>query len=516
MKMLIANTKGRWVCLAAFFMLVASSCEVLRITPFMIVSWSPGPGRHLVTDDIMLQVEFSEEPDRASAENSFSLSENGAALSGQFSWQGSALTFLPYGGLRPNAEYRMTVSADARNEAGVSLEKHFEVSFSSSPEAIRPRVVSTFPERDGRLETVSDVVRIVFSESLDAVSLRECISFSPSIKGIWNMEPDGCMAIFTPLEPWAWDEDYNAAISAELIDCSGNRIGEPYAFRFSIGADHEPPVLLRAEAVDTDGLPVLAVHADDPQDGVVQENPGWEAAWKLRLHYSEPVSWQTLSSRIAGEGGVNPEAVWDGDDTRYVDIRMDGYPEWGEDFLVRIPQGVEDESGNTSLFESVFKFKFNGPVSRPPRFVGIRLLLAPGEELPANRGLAVFSVDQPYATIAMTGAPTGYPVGVPVATSLEVYVELAAGAELDVFSLMKSFRFSSTNGSVDFTANRMLIGGLAYCEPHGPWANYAVARVDGTLTNRVDSGILTVQLAAGFCDSFGNASSATQRLTMLK
>ncbi len=516
MKMLVTNTRGGWVCLASLILLAASSCDVLRTAPFMVVSWSPGPGRHLVTDDIALRVEFSEEPDQASAENSFSLSENGAALSGQFFWLGSALTFLPYGGLRANAEYRMTVSADARNAAGVSLEQHFEVSFSSSPEAVRPRVVSTFPEREGRLETICDVVRIAFSENLDAVSLRESITFSPSIKGIWNTDQDGGVAIFTPLEPWTWGEEYNAVVSAELMDCSGNRMGEPYAFRFAIGADHVSPVLLRAEAVDGGGLPLLAVHADVPQDGVLQENPGWEASWKLRLHYSEPISRKTLSSRITGEGGVTLEILWDGDEIRFVDILMTGYPEWGDDFIVRITPGVEDGAGNASLTETVFRFTFNGPRSRPPRFVGIRLPLAPGEELPADRGLAVFSVDKPYATIAMTGAVTGYPVGVPVATALEVYVELAPGSEIDLLSLMKSFRFSSTNGSVDFSANRMLIGGLAYSEPHAPWATYAVAKVDGILTNRVDSGILTVQLAAGFSDSCGNASIASQSLTLLK
>lgn len=516
MKKLAALTSGVWVYLATLIMLAASSCDILRVAPFMVISWSPGPGRHLVTDGIALRVEFSEEPDRASAENSFSLSEDGAALSGEFSWLGTALTFLPYGGLRANAEYRMTVSAEARNAAGVSLEQPFEVAFSSRPEAVRPRVVSTLPERDGVLANVTDVVRMDFSESLDEVSLRECIAFSPSIRGTWNMEPGGDIATFLPLEPWTWGEEYNVAVSAELIDSSGNRMGEPYEFRFTIGTDLIPPVLLRAEAVDEDGLPMLTVSADVQQDGVLQENPGWEASWKLRLHYSEPVSWRTLSSSIEGGGGVTPEAVWDSDGKQCVDIRMNGYPEWGEDFSVRIQPGVEDEAGNASLHDTVFKFRFNGLLSRPPRFVGIRLPLSPGEELPEDRQLAVFSVAQPYTTIAMTGVATGYPVGVPVNTSLEIYIELAPGAEIDLLSLMKSFRFSSTNAAVDFSANRMRLGGFDYSEAHAPWATYAVASVDGTLTNRVDSGILTVQLAAGFNDSRGNAAGAPQRLALLK
>jgi hypothetical protein len=87
---------------------------------------------------------------------------------------------------------------------------------------------------------------------------------------------------------------------------------------------------------------------------------------------------------------------------------------------------------------------------------------------------------------------------------------------MNILSLMKSFRFSSTNGALDFSANRMLAEGLEYVDPYGPWAGFALARIDGSLTNRVDSGLLTVQLAAGFSDSSGNASGAAQRLTLQK
>lgn len=495
---------------------LASSCELLRTGPLEIVAWSPGPGHHQIDDEITVSILFSEEPDRASAESSFSLTEDGAPLSGGFSWLGSALTFQPCGGLRANAEYRITVSADARNKSGVSIEQSFEVTFSSKPEDIRPVVISSFPECGGILETRNDAVSVKFSETIDAVSFRDCITFSPAIKGIWNQETSGSVAVFTALEPWVWAEEYKATISADLLDTSGNRLGTAFSFSFTVGADLAPPICLRAEAVDVTGFPVAVVSADVPQDGVVSENSGWESSWKLRLHFSEPVLWSTLASIIASEGGISIEVDCTGDFVQIVDVRITGYPEWGEGFIVRIPPGVEDQAGNGSLDESVFKFVFVGPGSRPPRFAGIRMELAPGAALPEDRNLAVFSIEDPYATIAITGGAEGYPIGVPVATSLEVYLELATGAEINILSLMKSFRFSSTNGAVDFSANRILAEGLGYVEPHEPWAGYAVARIDGILTNRVDSGILTVQLAAGFCDSYGNANSAAQRLTLLK
>jgi len=496
--------------------LVLSACDVLRTAPFEIMAWSPGPGRHAVVGDIHVSVMFSEEPDRASAENSFSLTEDGAALSGTFSWLGSSLAFLPCGGLKPNAEYRMTVSADARNPLGVSLAQSFEVSFSSKQEAVRPAVVASFPVRDGVLETQNDTVSITFSEAVDAASFRDCISLSPSIKGIWKLQPDNMSAEFSSLEPWNWGTEYRLTIAAELLDTSGNMMGEPYTGCFTVGVDRNPPELLYAEAIDAAGLFVAVMSADPPQDGSVRENPGWETFWKLRLHYSEPVSWRSFTPAIEGEGGVSLEAGWTDEFSETLDVLITRYPDWGGSFSVRIRPGVQDEAGNASLTETVFRFIFDGVGSRPPRFVGIRIPLAPGEPLPADRNLAVYSVQVPYATIALSGADTGYPVGVPVATSIEVYVELAAGSSVNILSLMESFRFSSTNGALDFSANNMVAGYFESAEPYEPWAACAVARIDGILTNHVDSGILTVQLAAGFSDSLGNATIAAQRLALLK
>ncbi|OHD22170.1 MAG: hypothetical protein A2Y38_05060 [Spirochaetes bacterium GWB1_59_5] len=463
-----------------------------------------------------MSVMFSEEPDRTSAENSFSLTEDGAVLAGEFAWDRSSLTFLPYRGLSPNADYRITVSADARTPRGVSLGQPFEAAFSSKPEDARPVVISTIPEREGILEIKNGTISIIFSEAVDAVLFRECLSLSPAIKGTWKLEPGGSSATFTPLEPWTWGTDYELTISADLIDTSGNRMGQSYASGFTVGLDRDPPVLTSAEAIDENGLSIVVINADKPQDQALLENHGWEASWKLRLHFSEPVSRRSLDSTIEAEGGIALEPEWAGEFTEIVDLRVSEYPDWGTNFAVHVPAGTKDAAGNTSLVEAVFRFVFDGPRSRPPRFVGIRLPLAPGEAAPSDRDLAVFSVDNPYATIAIEGDVAKYPIGVPVATSIEVYVDLAAGASLDLLSLMKSFRFSSTNGALDFSANRMVAGYLKYAEPYEPWAAYAVARIDGLMTNRVDSGIISLQLASGLMDSSGNASGVTQRLPLLK
>lgn len=494
----------------------ALSCDLFTAVPFTVISSTPGSGRIRIADGIPVSVLFSEEPDRASAENSFSLTEDGEALPGFFSWSGSSLTFHPCGGLRTNREYRLSVSADARNASGVSLDEPFEVAFSSKPEYVRPVVIETSPCDNGFLEIPYESLRITFSEAVDMVSFNDCSSISPSIKGNWKQDPDDHTVAFTPLEPWIRGAGYDATISADLLDLAGNRMGEPFDFHCTVGMDAEPPVLLSVHALDESGTPVTEICADEPQDGMVTENSGWEASWKLRFHFSEPVSWRTFGARIESSGGVSLEAEWNGEYAGTIDCLVSGHPAWGDCFTIRVLPGVEDEAGNGSLVESRFNFIFDGLGSRPPRFAGIRLPLAPGEILPGDRKLVSFSIEQPYATIAIASDAAGYPIGVPVATSFEVYFELAAGAALNLLSLRGSFRFSSTNNSLEFSADRILDDGFEYADKCELWADLAVARIYGTITNHVDSGILTLQFASGLCDSSGNINNAAQRLPLLK
>ncbi len=496
--------------------LCCASCEILRISPFRVVSWTPGEGRFGMGEDLSVGVVFSEAPDRVSAENSFSMTEDGITVPGAFSWEGAKLSFSPYVELRRNARFRVSVSVDAMTSSGVSLEEPLEGRFTTKAEDVRPSVVSTTPSRGGMLAETSDGVSIVFSEAVDSVSYRSCLSFSPSILGVWSQSDDGATASFAPLEPWDWGAEYECSISADLKDESLNRMGEAFTFRFAIGDDDAPPEFAGADAQGEADAVVASIVPDDPTDAVVTENPGWEALWRLRLRFSEPVSMSTLDSRVEAEDGPTLTLETTDGNSSVAVFRFDERPEFGSRILVRVRSGVEDVHGNATESDIVLRLVADGAGSRPPRLVGIRLPMAPGEAIPEDRDLATFAVAAPYSTIALEDSLTRYPVNIATSTSLELYVELASGASLDALSLMSSFRISSTNGALDFSANGVATTGLVYAPPYAPWAEFAVARIDGTITNHVDSGVVTVQLASGFEDSAGNATRTAQSLPLLK
>jgi hypothetical protein len=142
--------------------------------------------------------------------------------------------------------------------------------------------------------------------------------------------------------------------------------------------------------------------------------------------------------------------------------------------------------------------------------------LAPGAAAPGDRGLAAFGTEAPYAALTLAGEAESYPYGVATPTSIELYFEVAPGAFLDRLSIMDSFGVSATNDAMSFSASGVVLAGVDYAALHGPWAAYAVARVDGTLTNNVDTGVITFTVSSGFKDSAGNETSAAQSLPLVK
>ncbi|MDR2370096.1 MAG: hypothetical protein LBD71_01335, partial [Treponema sp.] len=86
MKHAVSSCASVWIIFCAALVFVCS-CDLLRTSPFEIVAWTPGGGCHFFIPP-SVSVIFSHDPDRASVERNFSLSEDGAAVRGSFEWAG--------------------------------------------------------------------------------------------------------------------------------------------------------------------------------------------------------------------------------------------------------------------------------------------------------------------------------------------------------------------------------------------------------------------------------------------
>ena len=119
------------------------------------------PEEHTVDTDIdWVYVEFSQDMDKISAENAFSISENGAVFPGYFSWDARKLVFHPYRPFRKKAFYRFSVSERAEDSFGNSLLKDFSHSFRTGEFTAFPSVLCTDPSDGERSAGVTSQIRM--------------------------------------------------------------------------------------------------------------------------------------------------------------------------------------------------------------------------------------------------------------------------------------------------------------------------------------------------------------------
>lgn len=491
-----------------------SSCALPWTEGLTILSWTPGTG--VVPEGFTVSLRFSGSPDRSSVENAFSLLEDGEALEGGFEWSDATLTFIPCAPPRQGSAYRLIVGGGARTLSGASLAAPFEARFSTRREEERPRVIE-FSPGDGRpLADRSQPLSLRFSEAVARGSLAASLSLRPAMRGTWIPSPDGTVATFRPLEPWNGTEEYVLRVSADLEDASGARMGSPWSARFGLAGTSEPPFLLGVDALGPDGLVVASLSPDVDGDTAVTRNPGWESSWSLALRFSEPVSRATLEPRLALSGGPGLSVRGSEEESARFELDLLGRPAWGALLVLELSPGIEDGRREASVEGAVYRIVADGPGSRPPRLAGLRLPLRPGAAEPSERELRAFASGGTFETLVLGSEAEAYPIGQDAATVMELYLELAPEACLDLSSVMRGLRVAATNGALSVAIDRVAPGGIAWAEPYEPWAGCAVARVELRIRNGIDSGLLTVALEAGLRDDRGNASDEAQAVAVLK
>ncbi|MFA6505733.1 MAG: Ig-like domain-containing protein, partial [Treponemataceae bacterium] len=239
-----------------FGILSLLSCDILRDTPFAVVSWSPG--REYVpmgeNGTLAIALTFSADAEHGSVEKEFTITEDGTEFRGSFVWADSrTVRFAPYAPLRENREYRLTLGSEAASSSGVSMDDAFEKRFFTREAGERPRVLSVSPSDGAIVADRQTPISLVFSTQVEASSCRDYVSISPAITGSWSVDQSGTTASFVGAEVWETGKEYLIEVSADMIDQKRIRLGDAYRFRFQVGSDRTAPVLLGAYALDSGG-----------------------------------------------------------------------------------------------------------------------------------------------------------------------------------------------------------------------------------------------------------------------
>ncbi|AEJ19212.1 Ig-like domain-containing protein [Gracilinema caldarium] len=511
--------------LYTLFAALIGGCDILRDAPFIVRSWSPGEGAHPDFSGPAITLEFSHDPDRYSVERSFSCTEDGLALSGTFVWQGRQLTFYPAGGILPNRDYRIGIATDAQDTRGLSLDSAFEGRFSTRPNGTRMVLLGTIPAEGGLLGADAEgpcmePVILTFSRAVNLENLYQYSSFSPSIQGLWSLESDGTVARFTPSQPWSNGRSYVCTLGKDLPDCYGRPMGQSYRLHFSVGDDTEPPRLVSIRALDREGnlrqdLVFTEFYGDSGPGSSVPVNENFERTYRIALEFSEPVDPSSVKNRLSFQSSLGFTLSPPYPASTTIELTFTDSPVYGKQYTLSLGRGITDIHGNTSTQQVLCRVLNNGPASKPPRFIGLRLPLAPGGGA-GNEEPVRYAMSDSFSDLPISSGTDRYPYDVPTDTWFELYFDMAQDAHLDLFSLMNSLNVNATNSALSFAPRSIKNSGFTWADPVPEWADYERVEVRGLITNGTNGGVVTFSLSSDLSDTLGNRGEGLQTLPLCK
>ena len=519
--MIVSRQKLLFALIMILFVFL--SCDILRDSTYEVVAWTPGEGFHDDPSSITISLLLSHESDRVRTEQAFSLVGDKKTISGVYTWEGFRLNFNPAYPLEAGRDYVITLGTGAQDTRGLSLEKKFEVTFTTRLPGAKPVITGTEPSNEGNVSGSRGGFRIMFSEPVPLGSCIDFISFFPSTSGSWRLE-DGCRAAsFTPRDPWQAGVLYRVNVDSGFAGISGDILGSDYITFFSLVDDMDKPVLESANALFTAGeisvtseeiaieriLPGMSGHFS------LDEFSGWESYTRLELVFSKPVDLGSLRNLLATEPLVSlimeSEPVFsDRAIFRFAEI-----PQWGSAFLFRLSSGIKDINGNVSDDEYLFRINCNGSLSKPPVLAGIRLPMAPGNSV-GEYDPKTYSPADLFKDLPIKTGEDHFPYGEAVPTWIELYFETAPETYIDLFSLMEFFRVDATNQALTFSPLSIRTENFIWAEPASGWENFQRIEVYGLLTNSTNSGIVSFRVLSGLRDKRGNRSGTDFRISLLK
>ncbi|MCL2092558.1 MAG: Ig-like domain-containing protein [Treponema sp.] len=502
-----------WVFSVLILCLLSLSCDILRNSPFEVVSWTPGEGYHSDPGTIQVSLLLSQECDRVLTEQAFSLTEDRRSLKGSFSWEGRRLTFTPAAPLEADKDYVISLGIGAQNSKGLSLEQKFDAAFSTRHSGGRSLLLRTVPEHGGFISEGRGEFRLYFSQPVRLLSCLDHISFSPSTPGSWRLDDGNRTAVFTPRDPWQAETAYSIRVDSQFSGVSGDPIGTEYVSAFVFGDDHEKPLLLRALAFAPNGTEE-EIPFDDPGDPQGYSFTQWEKDTRLVLVFSKPVDLSILRNFIILEPNVSLVMESPPILSERAVFRFAEFPEWGSSFQFRVSRGIKDSAGNESEDEYVFRITIGGIHSKAPRLAGIGFPLDPGAR--GNAEGIFFTEADLFNYLSLGHEPAEYPYGAATTSWIELYFEVAPGTGIDTFSLMDLFRVEATNGAMSFSPRHVLTENFTWPLARPGWEHYQRIEVQGIYTNMAFPGIVTVRIRPGLRDLRGNQSSNDFRISLLK
>jgi hypothetical protein len=500
---------------AASLAVFTCSCSLLGGKTFKVERWTPGTGYAEPGSLTNFSFSFSAPAERVSVESALKISEDGVTLDGSFSWDGDTVTFTPLSPLKTYADYSILIGTGASGRDQMSLTHDFYEKLTTRLDHDRPKLLSSAP---ANLTTVSSrraPITVTFDEPIPYASFIDNCSIDPSLSGRWTASGDLRTYSFDQQADFTNAANYLVKVSADLEDLQGNRLGQDYRWGFVAGSDTQAPLLSRVQAIAVDGSVASQIAWDDASDGVSSVTSGWEAGWRLELEFDEPIKSSQMSvSCISSTPSLSleMESALTATSNRFR-FKLKDRPAWGTEYNFTLRGGIEDSQGNKNDSLMGFRIVADGPNSMPPKLIGFWIpSLIDTYSAETNWTWKEYTPGNPYATLDLDTAY--YVNGATVPTVIDMYFQVATGATLNPFEIMKDITFQGENSGVYVSKQRVIANASPLLMRYG--GQYACVRMEVNMKLSEIAEIVLFKVASGFADSAGNPTAAEIRVPLIR
>jgi len=324
----------------------AYECDTSPVPP-VVVSTQPQDKETNVSLDANIQIEFSEEMDRASAEGAFSINPQ---VKGNFTWDpyGKVMIFDPVSELKSKTLYQVTVNATARSKSGVNMASPYSFSFTTEyrPPVPTPPYVSRTKPLDGETNVpLNTTIQIEFSEEMDDKATTGAISSVPSITGSFQWDTSRKTLTWIPSANLLENQKYTIAISTLAKDAEGENLQNPYTFSFTTKqvSDMTPPRVIKT----------------DPSNGKTNVDKNSN----ITITFSEPMDQSATESAISLTPGEIVSFSWDNTGSILSILPV---LENDTTYECTVSTGATDLAGNPMVSDYTFTFSTKKSIDSTP------------------------------------------------------------------------------------------------------------------------------------------------------
>lgn len=246
-------------CTGLLTLCVLFSACGLDMEPPRVVAIEPGQGAVVDQDRSPLTLTFSEPVDGASARQAFSVfPDGGGSVSGQTHVSGERLVFTPDQAWEGGKTYRITVGIGTRDLADNPMDAEFYSSFYTGTNLLPFGVSFVSPTNMQAGVALTNSIRVSFSRSMDARSVRDCLSLSPQIDGDFQWNDHTNQLLFVPIGGLAPATHYTCTLGSAARDACGVPLGQDVVLHFFTGTNYARPRILGVFQIGATAAPIAS------------------------------------------------------------------------------------------------------------------------------------------------------------------------------------------------------------------------------------------------------------------